>query len=188
VSGRARFEADHHAAPAGLKKPALPRRAWLLMPAFALVLALGVGIGVYVAQPREAGLAGEAVAGHVRATLVGQSIQIASTDRHMVKPWLSARLAFSPPVADFSQDGFQLEGGRVDVIGGKPAAVLVYKRRQHMIDVYVQPGGSDSIQWQSAHDGFNVERFASGGMRYWVVSDLDRNELGDFARMLASRR
>jgi|KBSSwiStaDraftv2_1062776.scaffolds.fasta_scaffold1653090_2 anti-sigma factor RsiW len=165
------------------------RKGWLLVPAFALALGAGIGLGMYLAQPHgDAALGDEAISSHVRATLGGHLVQIASTDPHMLKPWLSARLAFSPTVVDFAQDGFPLEGGRVDYLGGQAAAALVYKRRQYLIDVFIIAGGGDSVQAHSAQNGFNLERFAAGGMRYWVVSDLNRNELADFARMLASRR
>ena len=103
-----------------------------------------------------------------------------------MKPWLSARLPYSPPVADFLGEGFPLVGARLDYVAGERVAVLVYKRREHVIDVYVAPG--DERSTGSARDGFNVERFAHGGMRYALVSDLNRNELDDFARLLSARR
>jgi anti-sigma factor RsiW len=120
----------------------------------------------------------------VRATLGNRLIDVASADQHMVKPWLSARLPYSPPVADLSAEGYPLTGARIDYVGGRQVAVLVYRRRQHIIDVYVSPGESDSHAF--ARDGFNVERFARGGMRYALVSDLNRNELRDFAKLLNS--
>ena len=67
-------------------------------------------------------------------------------------------------------------------------AVLVYKRRQHVIDVFVRPATHASKETAAARDGFNVEHFAREGMRYWIVSDLNRNELDDFARLIAARR
>ncbi|HYL23297.1 MAG TPA: anti-sigma factor, partial [Burkholderiales bacterium] len=88
----------------------------------------------------------------------------------------------SPPVADLSSEGYPLQGARLDYVGGKRVAVLVYQRRQHVIDVYVWPGDGDSGAF--ARDGFNVEHFARGGMRYALVSDINRNELRDFARLL----
>ena len=76
---------------------------------------------------------------HVRATLGNQQIQVASSDRHTVKPWLSARLDYSPPVRDFAQDGYALIGGRIDYLDRHPVATLVYHVRNHTIDVYVRP-------------------------------------------------
>ena len=102
-------------------------------------------------------------------------------------PWLSARLPFSPPVADFSPEGFELAGARLDYVGGRPVAVLVYKRRQHLIDAFIWPG-SGPRDGAYSRDGFNVERSSAEGMRICLVSDLNRNELSDLARLLIARR
>jgi anti-sigma factor RsiW len=151
-------------------------------------LVIGIALGVFIAQPRDAeALGAEIVASHVRATLAGKLIDVASSDQHTVKPWLSARLRFSPPVADLSHAGYELAGARIDYSAGQNVAVLVYKRRQHVIDVFVWPGMRESPQAAQARDGFNIERFARDGMRYWIVSDLNRNELEDFARLIAAR-
>ena len=125
------------------------------------------------------------LASHVRATLDRRQIEVASSDQHTVKPWLSARLAYSPPVADLSAQGFELLGARIDHIAGQPVAVLVYKRRQHLIDAYVWPARGRTSELALKRDGFNLARFAAGDMNFWVVSDLNRNELDDLARLLA---
>jgi anti-sigma factor RsiW len=185
LSAAVREKADYHAAPARFKVRSQKPRAWLLAPAFALVLAAGIALGVFLAQPRDDDSLGAAVvASHVRSTLAGRLIDVASSDQHTVKPWLSARLPFSPPVADLSPEGYVLAGARLDYLDGHSVAALVYRRRQHVIDVFVWPS-RDSAHSAYARDGFNVVRFGSGGMRYWIVSDLNRNELADFARLLA---
>jgi anti-sigma factor RsiW len=107
---------------------------------------------------------------------------VASSDQHTVKPWFSARLPFSPGTTDLSPAGFELAGGRLDYLGGEPAAVMVYKRRQHVIDVYV--GRGETALRSLTRDGFNVEQFSAAGLRYYVVSDLNRNELADFVGLL----
>lgn len=186
LSGAVRASADYHRAPAKFKRVTREKPRWLILaPAFAMVLALGVGIGVFVAQPRETDApAADLVASHVRATLGGKLIDVASSDQHTVKPWLSTRLPYSPPVADLSSEGYPLEGARIDYVAGERVAVLVYKRRQHVIDVYVAPSRADMPVAIAARDGFNVERFAANGMRYALVSDLNRNELDDLAALL----
>lgn len=131
-------------------------------------------------------LATEIVSAHVRATLAGRPFDVASSDQHTVKPWLSARLPFSPPVSDLSAQGFELTGARLDFIGDRRIAVLAYKRRQHLIDVFVWPG-SEKQSLALNRDGFNIQHFARNGMSYWLVSDLNRNELADLARLLAER-
>jgi anti-sigma factor RsiW len=182
LSAAVRTQADYHRAPARFKKAPREKRQWLiLVPAFAMTVLLGAGIALYLERPREDA---ELVASHVRATLGNRLIDVASSDQHTVKPWLSARLPYSPPVTDFSGDGYPLIGARLDYIGRERIGVLVYKRREHTIDVYVAPGNVPAAS--STRDGFNVERFARRGMRYALVSDLNRNELRDFARLLSS--
>jgi anti-sigma factor RsiW len=202
MSAAIREEADYHAAPAAFARrlrasvpPAPEVRAgrfalpqWLRSgAAFAGVAVLAWAAATLVMRPGEdERLATEVLASHVRATLAGRTYDVASSDQHTVKPWLSARLAFSPPVADLSAHGFELTGGRVDYIGGRRVAVLAYKRRQHLIDAFVWPGeGQPDLKL--ARDGFNIERFAKNGMTFWLVSDLNRNELADLGRLLAEQ-
>jgi len=197
-----RAKADYHLAPAEFARrlsasvPAAPgdkpRRfappRWLPSVAALAGIALAVWIATaLIMQFREdERLATEVLASHVRATLAGRSYDIASSDQHTVKPWLSARLAFSPPVADLSAQGFELDGGRLDYVGGQRVAVLAYKRRQHLIDVYLWPAGGKQENLALTRDGFNIERFEKSGMSFWLVSDLNRNELADLARLLAN--
>ncbi len=183
LSSAVRTQADYHRAPQRFKNAGREKRRWLIFaPAFALAILLGAGIGLYLARPGEDA---ELVASHVRATLANRVIDVASADQHTVKPWLSARLPYSPPVADLSSEGFPLTGARVDYVGGRQVAVLVYQRRQHIVDVYLWPDGETTGR-AFARDGFNVEHFARGGMRYALVSDLNRNELRDLAKLLNS--
>ena len=211
MSAAIRDKADYHAAPAWLEArvraaiPSAPENAstrwwrWLkpagslaadwLRPAasFAAVALVTWVVALGTMRPSEDDrITQEVLASHVRATLSNRSYDVASSDQHTVKPWLSARLAFSPPVADLSASGFELVGGRLDYIGAQPVAVLVYKRRAHLIDVFVWPVEAQKTEQPLARDGFNIERFARNGMGFWLVSDLNRNELDDFARLLAA--
>ncbi len=199
LSAGIREKADYHAAPSSLAarlSAALPGAAsiaprrvarWIL-PAAAAALVAALAVGIALVRPGdEEALLREMVASHVRSTLGNRLIDVASSDQHTIKPWLSARLPFSPPVADFSQEGFKLAGARLDYVGGHPVAVLVYKRRQHLIDVFVWPG-SGPRDGAYSRDGFNIERSSAEGMRICLVSDLNRNELSDLARLLTARR
>src|SRR5438034_4180486 len=103
-----------------------------------------------------------AVAAHVRATLNDHLIEVASSDRHTVKPWLSARLDYSPPVQDLTNEGFTLIGGRLDYLERRPVATLVYRYREHTIDVFVRPETSHApMSALRTVRGLNVAR-ASG--------------------------
>jgi anti-sigma factor RsiW len=189
LSAAVRTKAEYYPSPARHKVYIVEKKRWLMLaPAFALASILFFGLGVFLAQPtEEESLGGEIVASHVRATLANRLVDVVSSDQHTVKPWLSSRLPFSPTVVDLSHEGFALTGARLDYIASQPVATLVYQRRQHVIDVFVWPSAKQSPKSSYARDGFNVEHFARGGMRYWVVSDLNKNELDDFAKLLAAR-
>ncbi len=137
------------------------------------------------ASNEEARLANEMVASHVRATLGDRLIDVASSDQHTVKPWLSARLDFSPPVQDFAADGFDLVGGRLDYIDGRPVADLVYRHKQHMLDVFIWPSSPDQPLRTSASRGYNLAHFTRSGMSYWLVSDVALGDLEQFAQALS---
>jgi anti-sigma factor RsiW len=197
-----RDQADYHRAPASLREEVLaalphedepaPRPAWRFWLAQGAALA-GVAFltwaatFAYLRPSEDEGRAEDILAAHVRATLEHRLIEVASSDQHTVKPWLSARLPYSPPVPDLSAQGFQLAGARLDRARGQPVAVLVYQRRQHVIDAYVWPARGGVKAAEFTHDGFHLARFAAGEMAFWVVSDLNRNELKDFADLLARR-
>ena len=130
----------------------------------------------------------EAVGAHVRATLGSHLIQVASSDQHTVKPWLSARLDYSPPVADLAEDGFPLEGGRIDYVERRPVATLVYRYRNHTIDVFVRPEASrGSPPVARSVRGFNVAHATGGGMDWLAVSDASPDVLARFVARLAAQ-
>jgi len=196
LSAAIREKADYHAAPESLVaavRAALPAaeeepsrlRFWLLQAAALAGVAFITWAATmgYLRPGEDERIAAEVLASHVRATLDHRTIEVASSDQHTVKPWLSARLPYSPPVVDLSAQGFELRGARLDRVGGRQVAVLVYARRLHVISAYVWPGKMRATTYTK--DGFNVARFSSGEMEYSLVSDLNRNELDDFARLLA---
>ena len=128
----------------------------------------------------------EAVTSHVRATLGNQLIQVASSNQHTVKPWLSARLDYSPPVPDMQQEGFTLIGGRVDYLDQRPCATLVYKIRDHTVDVFVRPN-APRLPPSALRTvrGINVAHASGSGMDWLAVSDVSRDVLASFVQQLA---
>ena len=130
----------------------------------------------------------EAVSGHVRSLMANHLTDVASTDQHTVKPWFAGKLDFSPPVEDFAEAGYPLVGGRLDYLQGHPVAALVYLHRKHTINVFVWPVASahEGITGAVTQQGYHVIHGAHAGMAYWVVSDLNPEELASFARMLAA--
>jgi anti-sigma factor RsiW len=128
----------------------------------------------------------EVISAHVRSLMADHLTDLTSAERHSVKPWLSNRLDFAPPVHDFASEGFALLGGRLDYVGGKPAAAIVYRYRQHLINVFVWPSAesSDSPVRISNYRGYNSTSFHSGGMSYWTVSDLNSDDLRKLTTLL----
>ena len=205
LRARLRAEVPYYAAPPGLQErvramvadipAASPERSraapgrWFwagggaLAGCTATVLAWMLGTGLLAWQANQ-DLAVQVVDTHVRATLDNALIQIASSDQHTVKPWLSARLDYSPPVRDMSGDGFPLLGGRLDTLGKRPSAVLVYGYRKHMVDVFVRPQ-SQPLPPLGSMRGFNVAHASAGGWDWVAVSDVSADVLTAFVQRLA---
>jgi anti-sigma factor RsiW len=131
-------------------------------------------------------IAAEVLASHVRSLMPGHLTDVLSTDQHTVKPWFNGRLDFSPPVEDFAASGYPLLGGRVDYAAGRPVAVLVYGRRQHVINVMLWPAGTGSSAGPAMRttQGYHLLHWTGRSFTFWVVSDLGMGELGQFAAQL----
>jgi anti-sigma factor RsiW len=171
-------------------RPARDRWRWLTGGAFAgcaaTLLAWAVGTAVIDWRANE-DVAVEAVATHVRATLNDHLIEVASSDQHTVKPWLSARLDYSPPVQDFANEGFALSGGRLDMLDKQRVATLVYRYRLHTIDVFVRPESARAPPVLRTVRGFNVARATGSGMDWLAVSDVSADVLTAFVQRLAQQ-
>ena len=130
-------------------------------------------------------LASAAVAAHARATLANELTQVASSDQHTVKPWLSAHLDYSPPVVDLASENFPLVGARIDYLEGQPVAVLVYRYRQHTVDVFVRPQWIRSGAFlPRSIRGFHVLHAEGQGMDWLAVSDAAADALAPLMRRL----
>ncbi|HEX3536052.1 MAG TPA: anti-sigma factor [Stellaceae bacterium] len=150
---------------------------------FGLGAACAAAVMLLVLSPAEQSLTEQVVAGHVRALQPGHLEDVPSTDQHTVKPWFDGRLDFAPPVRDLAGAGFPLKGGRLDYIGGRPVAALVYQRDKHIIDLFIWPAGSTTAPAPigSERNGYNVVHWVQDGMNFWAVSDVEQNQLRDFS-------
>lgn len=153
------------------------------------LLALVWSSALYVALPStQDKLIEDLVSSHVRSLQVDHLSDVASSDRHTVKPWFNGKLDFSPPVFDLSSNGFPLVGGRLDYLNGRTVAVLVYRHNQHPINVFVWPSAnSESVSKAQERQGYHLIRWSADGMEYWAVSDLATDDLEHFVGTLRSQ-
>ncbi|CAJ4347842.1 transmembrane anti-sigma factor [Burkholderia pseudomallei] len=170
----------------GPRAAALPGLGWGVALTVALAAAAGSALDARRAATEHA--VDEIVASHVRAGLSSRDIDVISTDRHTVKPWFNGRLDFAPPVVDLSASGFALAGGRLDYVGQRRVAVLVYRYRQHVIDVYVWPSGEGGARpYATVSQGYALDRWEAAGMTWWAVTDAEPSALAAFRTALDAR-
>ncbi len=151
--------------------------------AAALAACVLFGYGWGVRRGRGVALIDEAVADHVRSLMAAHLTDVASTDRHTVKPWFSGKLDFSPPVVDLVASDFPLIGGRLEEVAGHPAAALVYRRRLHTINLFIWPEAAGTIATgRDRRQGFQIDAWSRDGLNFIAVSEIPADELAEFAR------
>jgi anti-sigma factor RsiW len=124
-------------------------------------------------------IAGSLLDGHLRSLAGEHLFDVQSTDQHTVKPWFAGKLAVTPPVPDLALKGFTLVGGRLDYVHGKETAVVVYRRRTHVINVFVWPG-TDPAPSSTELSGYILRHWTKDGLTFWAVSDIAEPELAEF--------
>jgi anti-sigma factor RsiW len=145
-------------------------------------VALFVGFRWGGARERENLVFDEAVAGHVRSLQVDHLTDVASTDQHTVKPWFAGKLDFSPPVVDLAAAGYPLTGGRIEQMDGRPAAALVFHRRQHAINLFIWPATRAPLtQRRTEQHGYHTESWSSGGLNFLAISEIPADEVAAFS-------
>ena len=197
VGERIRNEATYHAAPPQLrarilaslpKEPAAPVRRWKpwgLAAGFAAAFVVLLAAGIFILMPgADQRLTDEIVTAHVRSLMVDHAFDVASSDSHTVKPWFAGKLDFSPPVFDLTAQGFALVGGRLDYIDRRPVAALVYRHRQHLINLFILPATRDIRPRTLEQQGFHLAAWEKAGMTWWAISDLNATELAQFKAVL----
>ncbi len=167
--------------------PVVRLRPRLALPAFTFAAgALAASLLLFAPLSADRGIESELFNGHIRALQAAHLLDVPSTDRHTVKPWFEGKLDFAPNVPDFAAEGFPLIGGRLDVIGGRSVAVLVYRRDKHPINVFVWPATGAKSE-SAARDGYALRRWSRDGLVFSAVSDLDPADLTAFVRLFETR-
>jgi anti-sigma factor RsiW len=166
-------------------RPRDPLR-WAAIAA-SLFVALGIGWLGGTLSPLKVGRESDAaVAAYLRVAMAENAVDVASSDRHTVKPWYAGRIDYTPPVHDLTAAGFPLLGGRTDVHDGRKIAVLVYGRNRHKLALSLWPAGSEANTPPSVtrHDGFAVAQWRHGGFELRAVSDISPADMTSFATSL----
>jgi anti-sigma factor RsiW len=139
-------------------------------------------VAVVLRADDEQRIMSEVVSAHLRSLQAGHLTDVISTDQHTVKPWFNGRLDVSPPVIDLTSKGFTLVGGRLDYIDARAIGAVVYRRRQHVINLFVSQ--TTSMEKRAAKtetiQGFNIRRWSDRGLNYWAISDIGADELNEF--------
>jgi anti-sigma factor RsiW len=143
-------------------------------------------VSVQRGDREETVLAAKIVDAHLRSLQPGHLTDVVSSDQHTVKPWFDGKVDFSPPVRDFADRGFPLEGGRLDVIDGRATAALIYGRRKHLLNVFIWPTSEqDSSPRPGSRQGYQWLDWRKGGMEFWVVSDAAPTDLEQLQRLFS---
>lgn len=173
-----------------------PQKQKLTIWAIAALALFGVFVAGVLLSRRGAGekdfWTKEIVASHVRSLMASHLADVASSDRHAVKPWFSGKLTFSPPVIDLVADGFPLVGGRLDYFDQHSVAALVYQRHKHIINLFVWPTQARDEPTTEGKtisvSGYHLVQWAEADMSFCAVSDVNMDELRQFATLVRAQQ
>jgi anti-sigma factor RsiW len=167
-----------------------PRPSWTALAATVLLTAgLASGATWQMMQSHTSEFQDAVLSAHIRSLMAPQPTDVASSERHTVKPWFNGRIPEAPRVVDLAALGFPLAGARVDVIGRAPVPTVVYRRRQHVISVVAvaDRARADAAPQRTSADGYNLVTWTQRGVTYWAISDLNAKELDEFAAQFRTR-
>ena len=161
-----------------------PGRLIYALPIFVLGLLLGIFGSSQLDSVNEREFLLELSSSHVNSLMANHLTDVDSSDSHTVKPWFNGQLDFSPVVNDLAQKGYPLIGGRLEYLRSKPAAALVYKRRKHIINLFILATGTDELSIEpESFNGYQMLAWNKSGLSYWAISDLNIKELKEFTQL-----
>jgi mycothiol system anti-sigma-R factor len=183
LRSRIRFALRREAAVSARASSQAP--GWLAYAA-SILLAVAIGSGgtvVMLGERQTDATDTEILDSHLRSLLGTHLTDVASSDQHTVKPWFAGRTDLSPPAVELAAQGFPLVGGRLELIAGKPVPALVYKRREHVINLFVLPASRADRGEALTRHGYNLRHWDEGDLGFWAVTDASPTELAEFERL-----
>ena len=156
-------------------------RGFAMGSAVSALAATGL-VAIVLRQDDQQRILSEVVSAHLRSLQAGHLTDVVSTDQHTVKPWFNGKLDVAPPVIDLTAQGFTLVGGRLDYVDARAIGAVVYRRRQHIINLFVSQTASTERRPPTTQtmQGFNCRRWGARGLNFWAVSDIGADELAEF--------
>jgi len=157
-------------------------RGFAMGSAVSAIAATGL-VAIVLRSDDEARIKSEIVSAHLRSLQAGHLTDVISTDQHTVKPWFNGKLDVAPPVVDLTAQDFTLVGGRLDYVDARAIGAIVYRRRLHVINLFVAQTASAEPRAPKTEtfQGFNIRSWSEGGLNFWAVSDIAADELAEFA-------
>ena len=156
------------------------RRAIQQAAAAVILIAIAGGVGFRAGRAAAPAASEELIEAHIRSLQAGHLMDVPSTDQHTVKPWFDGKIDFAPPVNDLAPQGFPLLGGRLDFLAGRTAAVLIYGRRKHVINLFIW-AGEVVLPKEATLRGYHMLSWTAGAMTLAAVSDVAPQDIATFA-------
>ena len=182
ASLRRRIEKAFPAAPQRASSRRSVLRGFVMGTALSTAMAASLVVAVFRTDQDQRVL-GDIVSAHVRSLQANHLTDVQTSDQHTVKPWFNGKVDIAPPVVDLTAKGFTLLGGRLDYVDGQSIPSLVYQRRTHVINLFVAQGAPSETReakLQTMH-GFNIQRWTADGLEFFAISDINAQELREFA-------
>jgi anti-sigma factor RsiW len=161
-------------------KPAVPKLyAWIAAAAVLIFGALAVFLISIPDHGKE--LSQEAVVDYSRSTTAEATVELASADFSVLKPWFSGKVGFTPPAIDLREYGYELAGGRVASLGKRSVVALVYKQANRVLIIYCWPPDQDPVGYnQGSVNDLHVYAWANSQCNYILVERSDDPKIRQF--------